>query len=117
MPVQLSEGNAQYLPIAANGTTTVSAEGPASIPANQPPGAVYGFEVNAIGTAWVVTAVDIVVQQTGTGSTTTTNTLFTGTASAPGQMIGPAPLGIRYRGTLAVITSGTAAGAGNLLWD
>lgn len=115
-PVVLSEGNCQYTPISTSGTTTVDPGRTDGNPPGQPPGAFYGFEVLAVGTSWVVTALDIIVQATGTGTTTTTNTIATGTASAQGQIVGPSPLGIRYKGSLVIVTSGTA-GAGNALWD
>lgn len=118
MPGQLYQGNCNYTAISTIGTSTVDPG-----PTQNDPGLVgrwgvfYGFNVLSTGTAgMVVTALDLVANVNNTN--TVTNTLFTGTATAPGQVVGAAPngLGIRYKGTLLVVTTGTAATV-NALWD
>lgn len=118
MPGQLYQGNCGYTVISTIGTTTVNA-GPS---ANDPGaagrwGVFYGLSVLSTGTAGMgVTAVELIINPSSGG--TTTNTLFVGTATAPGQVIAAAPagLGIRYKGSLVVVTSGTAASI-NAMWD
>jgi hypothetical protein len=118
MPGQLYNNNCQYTAISTLGTTTVDQGA-----SNADPGLAgrwgvfYGFSVLSTGTAgMVVTAYDLVTSLTGTA--TTTNTIMVGTATAPGQFLqaGAPGVGVRYKGSLVVVTSGTA-GAGLSLWD
>lgn len=99
---------ANVTPIAGNGTNSINAGG----------GLYYGLMVTGIGTLWVGTVLDIYA--TGTGTASATNTLAAGiTLGALGlaALAGPSGLGIRYKGTLQVVTSGTIAGSLNCLWD
>jgi hypothetical protein len=95
-------GNSGYTPLSTIGTQTV----------NQGPGVLYGFNLNGTGTTWNIAALDIFTA----GTTTVTNTLFSGAASGANLPAGVPGIGIRYRGSLVVVTTGTA-GAGNTLWD
>lgn len=118
MPIQISQGNCQYTSISTAGTTTVSPGRADGNPPAQAPGAFYGFSVLSLGTgtSYTVNVYDIITQVTGTGTVTTTNTLVSGTATAVGGVFtpGPAALGVRYRGSLVVVTG---TGVGNALWD
>jgi hypothetical protein len=120
MPGPLFNNNCQYTVINTIGTTTVD---PGATPADPGYagrwGVFYGYTATSTGTAgMVVTAYDIQQVPTGTGTVTTTNTIMNGTATAPGQTIqaGIAGIGVRYKGSLVIITTGTA-GAGLSLWD
>jgi hypothetical protein len=118
MPPPIFEGNCGYTPITSIGTFTLN---PGYRPPNPPnsPGVFYGYVATSTGTAaMVVNAYDVQVIATGTGTTTTTNTLMSGTATAPNQQLiaGIAGVGVRYRGDLVIVTSGTAGG-GLSLWD
>lgn len=95
-----SIGLANITAISTVGTTTVEAA----------QGAFYGFCIINAGTAFAATAYDI----NGT-STTTLQVLPGGTAVGP---FGPGPgnQGVRYAGSLVVVTTGTA-GLINTLWD
>lgn len=118
MPGQLYQGNCNYTAISTLGTTTVNAGANAANPgAAGAWGVFYGFNVLSTGTAGVtVTAIDIVINPTGGG--TSTNTLYVATGTAPGQVLAAAPagLGVRYKGSLVIVTSGTA-GTINAMWD
>lgn len=120
MPGQLYNNNCQYTQISTIGTTTLDAGPPATDPGIAGRwGVFYGFTVLSTGTAgMVVTAYDIVTAVTGTGTVVTTNTIMVGTGTAPGQFLqaGAPGVGVRYKGSLVVVTSGTA-GAGLSLWD
>lgn len=117
MPGPLYNGNCNYTPISTLGTTTVN-PGPAA--AGQSfAGVFYGFNVLSTGTAGMgLAAYDIFTTVTGTGTVTSTNQLLAATTTGPGQVVSAAPgeLGIRYRGSLVVVTTGTAGGV-NALWD
>ena len=117
MPANLSQGNCQYTAVVAvAGTSTLNNLQPNPPGVNGPPlavGVFYGMQQISPGTGYGATVLDIIV--TGTG--TTTNTLATGTGTALQQFLaGPAGLGVRYRGSLVVITVGTP-GIMNVLWD
>lgn len=116
MPPPLYLGNCNYTAITTVGTTTVN-QGGVNPGAMQ--GVFYGYNAVSTGTAAMgMTVYDIYVTVTGTGTVTSTGTLMNGTATAPGQVIpaGVQGIGIRYRGSLVFVTTGTA-GAGNALWD
>lgn len=126
MPLLLSEGNCQYTAISTNGTTTLN-PGQAGAPGvgyqNSLPssfGVFWGAYLSALGTAPVLNVYDIIPPSgVGTNTATVTNLLMNGTGTAIGQSFAPGPLGvgIRYRGALVAVTSGTAAGTWNALWD
>lgn len=120
MPGQLYNNNCQYTPISTIGTTTVDAGATPADPGYAGRwGVFYGYVATSTGTAgMVVTALDIVVTPTGTGTVTSTTTIMNGTATAPNQQLlaGIAGIGVRYKGSLVVVTTGTA-GAGLSLWD
>jgi archaellum component FlaG (FlaF/FlaG flagellin family) len=120
MPGQLFNNNCQYTAISTIGTTTVDQGPPPTDPGIAGRwGVFYGFAVTGTGTAGMgVTAYDLQVVVTGTGTITNSTALMVGTATAPGQVLqaGVAGVGIRYKGSLVVVTSGTA-GAGLSLWD
>lgn len=115
----LYEGNCGYTGISTLGTTTVD---PGPTPADPGYagrfGVCYGFILNTAGTAGMAVAIyDVQRVATGTGTVTNTNNIMNGTLTAAGQVLqGANGVGIRYKGDLVVVTSGTA-GAGNLLWD
>jgi hypothetical protein len=108
MPQVLSQGNCGYTVLNTAGTTTLN-PGPSSGPPIQP-GVLFGAQVTSVGTSFVITMVDIVG--------TTTNTLVNGTATAIGQQFpaGVPGVGVRYRGALVAIVTGTP-GAYVGLWD
>jgi N-methylhydantoinase A/oxoprolinase/acetone carboxylase beta subunit len=120
MPATQGIGNCQYTVVTTVGTATINQlQGAATTGAPLPggPGAgigvLYGANETAAGTTYAITMVDIVVS----GTTTATNTLMNGTGTANQIMTpGPAGIGVRYRGALVAITSGTA-GSINVLWD
>lgn len=107
MPALPGVGNCQYTPISTAGTTTLN-PGQASGPPIQP-GVLYGMQQLTPGTNFGALFLDIFG--------TTTNTIITGTGTA-GQIFpaGVPGFGVRYRGALVVVTSGTP-GALNALWD
>jgi hypothetical protein len=76
----------------------------------------FGLQAVAVGTTFAFTAYDIV--PTSGGVAVATNTLLNGTATAAGQLFtcGEAGVGVRCRGGLVVVTSGTP-GVYNALWD
>lgn len=113
MPALLSVGNGQYTPVSTIGTQTLNQGQPGPVAPH--PGVLYGYIATSTGTAgMVVTYLDVIP----TGTSSTTNTLMVGTATAPGQILqaGVPGVGIRYRGALILVTTGTAGG-GNSLWD
>jgi len=112
MTITVSRGNCQYTALTTVGTTTIN-PGQASGPPTQP-GAFYGANMVSVGTSFGVTVYDIYVA----GTATTTVILATGTSTAVGGLVspGPGPLGVRYRGALVAVTTGTA-GQYNALWD
>jgi hypothetical protein len=115
MGALLGVGNAGYTQIAGTGTTTINQQAFGQV---QNPGAVYGANLVALGTAPVLTLLDII--QSGPGGTnTTTNTLFNGTGTAAGQnfQVGVPGVGVRYKGNLVAVTTATAPGTWNVLWD
>lgn len=120
MPAQLGVGNAQYTQISTNGTTFLTTAAAVGQPPQSNPGAFYGANLVSLGTAPVLTVLDLIPPAPGgTSTATVTNTIYNGTGTAAGQVLaaGPGALGIRYRGSLVVVTSGTAAGTWNALWD
>jgi hypothetical protein len=124
VPIIFNGLNCQYTAIATVGTLTLnqgrSAYG-AAYPVNYGPvvnaGVWYGFETVNAGTSFAMTAYDIILGTPGSPSATTTNTLQNGTGTA-GQFLtaGPTGMGMRYNGSLVVVTTGTA-GAINAYWD
>jgi hypothetical protein len=119
VPVQLSQGNAQYAVLTTAGTYTLN-PGPTPGPGVAfpgPPGAYYGAYVSTFGTSPVFAVYDIVPAH-GTVALAT-NLLHNGTGTAVNQSFSPAgnaALGIRYQGALVVVVTGTA-NALNVLWD
>jgi hypothetical protein len=106
MPAPLYQNNGQYTLTSTAGTTTLNqAAGAAQ------PGMFYGGQFNQNGTSFTATYYDIV-------GTNTNQITATQTASGVGQQIlaGPAGLGVRYRGTLVLVTGGTP-GLVSSLWD
>lgn len=113
MPAQLGVGNCQYTAISTAGTTTLNPGQAGPLAAS--PGVLYGMVTVAVGTGFAATVYDIVPASAAVAITT--NTLLSGTGSA-GQRF-PAGLegvGVRYRGALVVVSSGTP-GQINALWD
>jgi hypothetical protein len=120
MPGQLYNNNCQYTLISTIGTTTVDAGATPADPGYAGRwGVFYGYTATSTGAAgMVVTALDIQQVATSTGTVTNTNTIMSGTATAVGQTLtaGIAGIGVRYKGSLVIVTTGTA-GAGLSLWD
>jgi len=106
MPANLGQGNCQYTALTTAGTTTIN---PGGTGVASQPGVLYGMLEVSAGTVFAATFYDIVG--------TATSTLLSGTGTA-GQNIpaGPPGIGVRYRGALVVVTSGTP-GLINALWD
>lgn len=98
-------GDGQYTAITTNGTQTLNG------PANQVGGVYYGAQLYALGTAPVITVYDVVG--------TNTQQIMNGTGTAANQVITPMgnSLGVRCKGNIVVVTSGTAAGSWLNLWD
>lgn len=124
MPIVTANNeNASYTAIATVGTLTLNqgrSAYSAAYPQNFGPavnaGALYGFLTVNAGTSFAATFYDIILGTPGNFAGTTTNTLLNGTGTA-GQFISPASgLGIRYNGSLVVVTTGTA-GVINAYWD
>ena len=100
-----SPGMANYTYVNTTGTTTLKTTG----------GVYYGINCISLGTAWTSVPYDINV----TGTTTTTNNLnaiSTATALGFQGVPGPGGTGVRFTGSLVVVTGGTAGGW-NVLWD
>lgn len=115
MPQVLSQGNCQYTPISTAGTYTLN-PGPVQGPPSQP-GVFFGMQAVGSGTTWAFTAFDVVPASPG-GAAASTNTLLNGTTTAQGQQFpaGVTGVGVRYRGALVLVVTGTP-GAFNALWD
>ncbi len=115
MPAIQGVANCQYTALTTAGTTTLNQSQSLTSIAGPPSGVgvFYGFYEVAPGTNFAATALDIVVA----GTTTTTTTLANGTGTA-NQFYGPASsgIGVRYRGALVAVTTGTP-GSINALWD
>lgn len=112
MPLELGQGNCQYTGINTAGTSTLN-PGPAGAPTTF--GVFYGVATLAAGTGFGYTVYDIVPAVAQVAAST--NTLMNGTntagvVQAPGQP----GVGVRYKGALVVVTSGTP-GLINALWD
>lgn len=113
MPALQGVGNSGYTQISTNGTTTLNQGQASGVAAN--PGVLYGAQLIALGTAPVATFLDI--WPNGTATTTTTLYVATGTAAGQQFSAGIPGVGVRYKGALVVVTTGTAAGTWNALWD
>lgn len=115
MPQVLSQGNCQYTPMSTAGTYTLAA-GQTQGPPTQAP-VLFGVQVVGSGTSWAFTALDIVPATPG-GAAASTNTLLNGTATAAGQQFqaGVPGVGLRCKGSLVLVVTGTP-GAFNGLWD
>jgi len=101
-----SPGCSNYTPLSTAGTATID---------NSSGGILYGFNAISTGTSWTITAYDVYVQ----GTATNTNQLIaTQTAAATGFQGNPGSggTGVRYNGSLVVVTTGTP-GLWNVLWD
>lgn len=104
--VQSDPYGANYTQINTNGTTTV----------NPNPGFYYGLNAIGLGTLWAASVYDVVV----TGTSTQTNTLAAGISIGAVGVLGlggPPGMGVKTKGALVVVTSGTLAGNLNCLWD
>ena len=114
MPPPLFQGNCQYSALVGAGTSTVNpAQGTGSaIPTA--PAVYYGFNIAVLGTTPAATVYDVYVA----GTATVTNVIGSGTGTAAGQQFPAASggLGIRLKGNLVVVTTGTAATI-DVLWD
>jgi hypothetical protein len=121
-------GNSQYTALTNTGTTTLNPGQPSQVGA--PPGqsgnlpasfgVFYGLETIAAGTGFGATVYDLVpptLAQYNAGTSTQTLTLLNGTNTAGvSQAAGLAGVGVRYKGALVVVTTGTP-GQINALWD
>lgn len=124
MPAPIYQGNAGYTPISTIGTQTINGgplqvTGGQALPVGQIYGVLYGYNAVSTGTASMqLTYLDIYTTISGTGTITTTQTLasFASPAAGASSPAGIQGVGIRYRGALVLVTTGTA-GAGNTLWD
>jgi len=114
MPQVLGQGNCQYTVLSTAGTSTLN-PGQASGPAIAC-GVIFGANVQAVGTSFALTMVDIIPASGNVA--VSTSTLLNGTATAIGQRLvaGLEGVGVRYKGALVAIVTGTA-GAYNALWD
>jgi hypothetical protein len=114
MPQVLGQGNCQYTVLNTAGTTTLN-PGQASGPPTST-GVLFGVTMTAVGTGYGVTMLDIIPASGNVA--TSTNTLMNGTSTAVGARLvcGLEGVGVRYKGALVAVTSGTA-GAYNALWD
>ncbi len=104
--------NAGYTALSTAGTTTLNQGQAAGPPISD--GVLYGAMVSNAGTSFAVAFVDILPANQGGG----TNTLMPTQTGSAGQVLsaGPGGLGVRYKGALVAITSGTP-GVINALWD
>lgn len=116
MPALLGVGNCQYTAISTAGTTTLNQGQPGPIAPS--PGVLYGLQQIAVGTSFAATVLDCIPQSgIGTNTGTITNTLLSGTGTAGQRFVaGLEGVGVRYRGALLVVSSGTP-GQINALWD
>jgi hypothetical protein len=117
VPALLGVGNGQYTAISTAGTTTLNPGQPAGAPPPAP-GVLYGLTQIAPGTSFAATVLDLVPPSNiGTNTTTITNTLLSGTGTAGQRFVaGLEGVGVRYRGALVVVSTGTP-GQINALWD
>lgn len=113
MPLNLGQGNCQYTAINTAGTTTLN-PGPASgTPTTF--GVLYGVATLAVGTGFGYTLYDIVPQVGNVAAST--NTLMNGSAALGNPLVaGIGGVGVRYKGALVAVTTGTP-GSINALWD
>lgn len=119
MPANLSQGNCQYTPFAATGTTTVSPGVPVGSGAPSNPNVLYGAYVAAPGTTFSINVFDVIRPSgLGTNTATTSNLIMSGTGTAVGQTFTPmgAPMGVRLKGDMVAVLAGTP-GQINLGWD
>lgn len=100
--VQSDPYGANYTQITTNGTTTV----------NPTTGFYYGLNAVGLGTLWAASVYDIA----GTNTTTLVAALAIGALGALG-LAAPPGVGLKTKGALVVVTSGTIAGNLNVLWD
>lgn len=117
MPAVLSQGNCQYTALVAAGTSTLNASPPAGGQGPSQPQVFYGANVVAVGTAFVLSAFDVVPAVGGVALAT--NTLMgLSTATAAGQQFvaGIPGVGVRFKGQLVLVVAGTP-GQFNALWD
>lgn len=114
MPLALGIGNCQYTQITTAGTTTVIVGPTSGIPTSQ--NVLYGANVSVFGTTPTVACYDLVPPTPGGGTATQTFLLLAGTFTAAGQALSPGIVGARLKGSLAVVTTGTA-NTWNVLWD
>ena len=114
--VQAGNNNAQYFPLTTAGTYTVDSGPAAPTYVRSEPGVLYGYYISTYGTTPVLSCYDVYITPTGT----TTTLILNGTSTAVNQAFMPMgagnPIGVRYRGALVVVVTGTANGV-NLLWD
>lgn len=114
MPLLLGLGNGQYTAISTAGTATLN-PGQAAGPATSF-GVLYGVNQLTAGASFAFTVLDAIPAQ-GPAVPAQTNTLLNGTGTANQQFNAGVPgVGIRYRGALLVVTTGTP-GLINVLWD
>lgn len=116
MPAVQSQGNCQYTVLNGTGTTTINQTPPAGGSGPSQPQVFYGANVVTPGTTFVLSVYDVIPAVGGVAITT--NTLMQGTATAAGQQFiaGIPGVGVRFRGQLLLVTTGTP-GQFNALWD
>jgi hypothetical protein len=116
VPLVLGIGNCQYTQVTTAGTTTVIVGPAAGIPTSQ--NVLYGANVSVFGTTPTIACYDLVPPTPAGGTTTQTFLLMAGTFTAAGQALSPSAgnVGARIKGSLAVVTTGTA-NTWNVLWD
>lgn len=116
MPLVLGIGNCQYTQITTAGTTTVVTGPTSGIPTSS--NALYGANVSVFGTSPTISCYDLIPPTPGGGTSTQTLLLMAGTFTAAGQALNPqgGSVGVRIRGSLMVVTTGTA-NTWNVLWD
>ena len=97
-----SPGCANYSILSTAGTSTVDSSGG---------GIFFGLNCIAVGTTWTATAYDVF-------GTNTNQLIATQTAAATGFQGNPGSggTGVRYSGSLILVTTGTP-GVWNVLWD
>lgn len=117
MPLNLDQGNVQYTVLNTAGTTTLNqgqgaiVQGAVGYSGKLPAtyGVLYGTDTIDAGTSFAYTLYDI-IQPSGLGTDTaiTTNTLMNGTdTKGSSRSAGVSGVGMRYRGALVAVTSGT----------